>query len=296
MSKKHVNTFLDYLSFQRKYSGHTIDAYKRDLRDFRDFLSITFDIDDLSKADSGQIRNWVADLVANGQSNSSVNRKISSLRSFYRFLKRENVISVVPTQTVKTLKRGKKLPNYIEADDMSRMMDGLHFDEDYEQSLRSIIISLLYHTGMRRAELISLKISDIDLNNGTLKVLGKRNKERIIPIGKELVGQLRSFIDMREREFSDQDSLLLLPSTGKPLYPKYVYNTVNSMVSIYSENARKSPHTLRHSFATHMLRNGADLNAIKELLGHSSLAATQVYTHNSIEHLKSLHKSLHPKS
>lgn len=295
MTEKHIGKFLDFLSFQRKYSLNTVQAYASDLKEFTAFINEVFDENDLTKVSGPQIRNWVASLMESGRSPRSVNRKISTLKSFYSFLKKENEIKSVPTNVVKTIKAGTKLPAYVEQDEINRLMDQLDFRTDYPSVLNSMVISLLYHTGIRRAELIGLKVRDVSLSGGTIKVLGKRNKERIIPIGDELVEHLNLFLVSRNSEGLESDLLLVLPN-GKPLYPKFVYNTITSALGNFTRATRRSPHVLRHSFATHMLRNGADLNAIKELLGHSNLAATQIYTHNSIDHLKKLHKSLHPKS
>lgn len=295
MTENRIDIFLDYLSFQRKYSDNTVQAYRRDLQEFRSFILNRFDEADLTAVKSAWIRNWVAELVEEKRSPKTVNRKISALNSFYRFLKRENLIDIVPVQVVKTLKAGKKLPSYIEKDEMDRLMDSLVFDGGYDTALRSMIVSLLYHTGIRRAELIGLKTANVMQESGAIKVLGKRNKERIIPVGPELISHVNSFLQAKEEAGIDSDWFLTLPN-GKPLYPKFVYNTITTLLGNFTRASRRSPHVLRHSFATHMLRNGADLNAIKELLGHSNLAATQIYTHNSIDHLKKVHKSLHPKS
>lgn len=290
-----TNQFLDQLKYQKKYSKHTLLAYESDIDQFQKFSFSQFNIADLTTITSEHIRTWIVHLRDRGTKPSSINRKLSSLKSFYSWLKKTGKIKALPTSTVKALKTSKNLPKYVESSEMNNLMDQMYFAKDYETALEFAVLSLLYHTGMRRAELIGLEDRNVNLNMGTVKVLGKRNKERILPLGQEAAAYLGHYRKLRNEEFSSENSFFLT-AKGKPLYPKYVYNMVSRNLKAFSKVDQKSPHVLRHSFATHLLRNGADLSSIKELLGHSSLAATQVYTHNDIEHLKEIHQQLHPKS
>jgi len=290
-----TDQFLAQLKYQKKYSIHTIQAYQTDLGQFQTFVFSRFNTVDLSEVSPEQVRSWVVHLSDRGVKPRSINRKLSSIKSFYNWLKRNGSIKLIPTNSVKALKVAKALPKYVELEEVNRMLDQLPLSTDYQTALESAIIALLYHTGMRKAELIDLKDSNIDFAQSSLKVLGKRSKERIIPINKEAVAYLENYKKVKEAEFGSSNTFFL-SSKGKPLYPKFVYNMVNRFLKSYSKVDQKSPHVLRHSFATHLLRNGADLSSIKELLGHSSLAATQVYTHNDIQHLKEIHQQLHPKS
>ena len=293
MAKSLIESFLNHLIYQRKYSVHTIAAYRNDLQQFYLYREDVYspEKDDVT---SDEIRSWVVSLMEHNISPRSVNRKISSLKSYFNFLKREGKVDRVPTTGITTLKTGKRLPVYVNSEDMDRMMDRLEFGPDFKTAMHSTILSLLYHTGIRLTELIGLKISDVDTSAEQIKVLGKRNKERIVPLGAEIMSQLTGLL--MKRKDMGTDPHLFVTDRGKQLYPRYVYRVVNEALSVYSDVSKRSPHTLRHTFATHLLRNGADLNAIKELLGHANLAATQIYTHNSIEHLKNLHKRLHPKA
>lgn len=290
-----ANQFLTQLKYQKKYSKHTLLAYSTDLEQFQNFLIDQFEISNLEKAESEHIRSWIVSLSDSGVKSRSINRKISSLRSFYQWLKKNGQLEVTPTTALKALKTPKSLPKYVEQSELNSLLDQLSLSDDYQEALESAVFVLLYHAGMRQAELIGLQEDKINWTGQTVKVLGKRNKERIIPIGEEAIQFLYNFHKLKkERHGSSNQFFLTLK--GKPLYPKLVYNIVNRYLKIFSKVDQKSPHVLRHSFATHMLRNGADLSSIKELLGHTSLAATQVYTHNDIQHLKEIHQQLHPKS
>lgn len=290
-----ANQFLTQLKYQKKYSKHTLLAYSTDLEQFQNFLIDQFEISNLEKAESEHIRSWIVSLSDSGVKPRSINRKISSLRSFYQWLKKNGQLEVTPTTALKALKTPKSLPKYVEQSELNSLLDQLSLSDDYQEALGSAVFVLLYHAGMRQAELIGLQEDKINWTGQTVKVLGKRNKERIIPIGEEAIQFLYNFHKLKkERHGSSNQFFLTLK--GKPLYPKLVYNIVNRYLKIFSKVDQKSPHVLRHSFATHMLRNGADLSSIKELLGHTSLAATQVYTHNDIQHLKEIHQQLHPKS
>jgi integrase/recombinase XerC len=275
--------YIDYLTFEKRYSAHTILAYHTDLDDFTKFLSLQYNTNDPLQADHSLIRSWLISLIDRKISTRSVNRKISTLKSFYRYC--------------------QKLPVFLTHDNLDKLLQKIKFDEDYEGCRDKIIITLFYATGIRRAELIQINIPDIDVEKGTLKVLGKRNKERIVPIGEKLIVQLKEYLIIRDKFLSEikQDhqnntQTLFVTSKGLPVYPRLIYSIVHSYLSMIASNSKLSPHVLRHTFATHMLDDGADLNAIKEILGHSSLAATQVYTHNTIEKLKTIYKQAHPRA
>lgn len=294
MQEKNVHAFIDYLQFQRRYSLHTIEAYKVDLVQFSRFISGEFDIDLISESGRDMIRSWIVDLVEKGVSPRSVNRKLSTLKSYFKYLVREGLVESNPAATVRNVKTPERLPKALRLQEANSMLDHFDFEGTYNNILGQTIVSLLYHTGIRRAELIGLTARDTDLLNGRIKVLGKRRKERIIPLGAEVVGHLTTYENLK-KELGLSGSYFFLTEKGNALYPALVHRLVQSNLSLWTKSAQKSPHVMRHSFATHLLRNGADLNAIKELLGHSNLSATQIYTNNSIEHLKEVHKK-HPKA
>ncbi|MCB9246874.1 MAG: tyrosine-type recombinase/integrase [Flavobacteriales bacterium] len=294
MQEKYINAFVDYLSFQRKYSPHTLEAYRTDLYQFSQFISRQFEYTDPVEADRDSIRSWIVELVEEGVSPRSVNRKLSSLKSFYKYMLREGVLKLNPAANVRNVKTPERLPKALRVQDVNAMMDQFDFRGTYNDVLGQTILSLLYHTGIRRAELIGLRDIDTDLVNGRIKVMGKRRKERILPLGREAISHLGTYKELKV-ELGLKGEHFFLTEKGNMLYPALVHRLVQSNLSIWTNSSQKSPHVMRHSFATHLLRNGADLNAIKELLGHSSLSATQIYTNNSIEHLKEVHKK-HPKS
>jgi integrase/recombinase XerC len=288
--------FIEYLSVEKKYSTHTITAYQKDLQQFQQYISENYGDVSASSISHSQIRSWLAQLLADDVKATSVNRKISSLKSFFKHLQRLGKVQKNPMVKVQAPKKPKQLPVFVEKAKLDALTSEiLPEDGDDIVALRDrLVIELLYGTGMRLSELINLKEDDIDQHNGTLKVLGKRNKERIIPITPQLLQLIDNYMQ-KKLENSDKN-VYLLSNRGKKMYPKLVYNIVNSNLTLVTTLKKRSPHVLRHSFATHLLENGADLNAIKELLGHANLAATQVYTHNTIERLKDVHKKSHPKS
>lgn len=291
-----IFVFIEYLTVEKKYSTHTISAYQKDLDQFRVYITENYQDLPLEKITHQQVRSWLAQLLANDVKATSVNRKISSLKSFFKHMQRIGKVKVSPMAKVQAPKKPKQLPVFVEKAKLDVLTHTiLPEDGDDEIALRDrLVIELLYGTGMRLSELINLKNDDVDFHNSTLKVLGKRNKERIIPIGQHLAQLIDNYI---EKKLQSSDKIAyLLSNKGKKMYPKLVYNIVKSNLSLVTTLKKRSPHVLRHSFATHLLENGADLNAIKELLGHANLAATQVYTHNTIERLKDVHKKSHPKS
>jgi len=289
--------FLDYLQFQKRYSQHTVISYKNDLVAFFKFLEDEFDNPSLTEIAPSFVRSWLASLKEHGMESKSINRKISALKSFFKYQLKQGLITSTPMTTIISPKVKKRLPKYVEEKDINTLFQYIEFPDTWEGRTDRLLLELFYNTGMRRAELAGLKESSIDKGNSTIKVLGKGNKERILPVSKELMSSVAAYIAAKRKELKTFDAVQLLVSEqGKKLDPKHIYNVVVKYLSMVTTIDKKSPHILRHSFATHLMNNGADLNAVKELLGHSSLAATQIYTHNTIEKLKDIHKKAHPKA
>lgn len=291
-----LSSFLDYIKFEKRYSAHTHRAYADDLTAFFQFLQSQFDVTLPSQVSPGMIRSWMASLTQLTIQPRSINRKISSLKSFFRYCLVQGHLGSNPTKAIQVLKTRKRLPSYVEQDQMERLLQETPFSEDFTGRGDFLIIALLYHTGVRVSELVNLKSSQIDLSRSQLKVLGKGNKERIIPLHQDLIDKIKAYTLEKSQFFPEALSpQLLLTAKQKPYTSRQVYDIVKKYLSLVTTAEKKSPHVLRHSFATHLTSNGAELNAVKELLGHSSLAATQVYTHNSIERLRDIHKKAHPK-
>lgn len=286
-----IKTFLKYIEYEKRYSHHTVISYQSDLVQFQKFISDNCSEPKLESVDYQNIRSWIVSLVESGIENSTINRKIATLRSFYKFLLKREIISNDPTLKLKVLKKAKKLPQFVNEDDMMLLLDNIIFENTFTGQSEKLILEILYGTGIRLSELINLKEVDVNFNLKTIKVLGKRNKERIIPFSKSLETSISSFLASKQT----QNEYLLTTESGDQLYPMYVYRVVNKYLKNINIDKR-SPHVLRHTYATHLLNNGAELNAVKDLLGHTSLAATQVYTHNSIEKLKSVFEKAHPKA
>lgn len=292
-----VNSFLKYISFEKRYSQHTVKSYQNDLAQFQAFISHKFQTEELSEATQLMIRSWVLSLMDDAISARTVNRKIASLKSFFKFLIKREVIAKNPTSKIKSLKTQKELPSFADEKEFSAYLNSGVFVDSFEGRRDQLVLELLYGTGIRQAELLGLKVSDINKNQSTIKVLGKRNKERVIPISNSLMLLIEKYINEKNHVFShDQSSYLIVNRDGGQAYPMLVYRVVKKYLTDVSSLDKKSPHALRHTFATHLLNKGADLNAVKDLLGHSSLAATQVYTHNSLEKLKSVFDQAHPKA
>ena len=289
-----IEDFGQYLEYQRRYSSHTIAAYKRDLKEYKEFLS---DIGkEVEYADFKLIRRWIV-YLKNDEKNSSrtVNRKIATLRTYFKYKMKTGTIKVNPTEKVGLLRIDNNLPVFVDIDRMDRLLDEDKADILEFKDLRDkMVVELFYMTGMRLSELINLKDSNVDLQYGSVKLLGKRNKERIIPLHTAFCGELQTYISLKKSTFPAASSLFVL-DTGKPLYPRWVQRLVARKLGTVTTAKKRSPHVLRHSFATNMLENGAPLNAIKELLGHSNLAATQVYTHSSLKRIKNVYKQAHPR-
>lgn len=285
--------FLEYLQFEKRFSAHTLVAYQNDIEQLSVYLNSMYQITSIEEVNHTLIRSWIVDMMDQGISPRSVNRKITSLKTFYKFLLRQKWVFENPMLKIQSPKTSKRLPVFVEKEKMDVLLDHVAFGTDQKGLRDKLIIELFYSTGMRLSELIQLKEKDVDLYANQLKVLGKRNKERLIPITNELKQLLQQYA--KERPATEEE-VLLLSDKGKKLSEKFVYNLVKAYLSQVTTIDKKSPHVLRHTFATHMLNNGADLNAIKELLGHANLSATQVYTHNTVEKLKNVHKQAHPKA
>jgi len=293
----HFKSFTDYLLLEKNYSVLTVNAYQNDLEDFLEFIIDEYETKSINKVNYSQIRSWIVLLVENGLANRSINRKVSALNTYYKFLLKTGDINGNPLSKHRALKTSKKIQIPFSEAEVKTVLDDLNFADDFESVRDKFIIELFYSTGIRRIELVDLKLTSIDLNTKTLKVLGKRNKERIVPLLKSVMQTTVKYLKLRNEleRISDAD-ILFLTKKGVKIYETLVYRTINDYFSLASSKVKKSPHILRHSFATHLLNQGADLNAVKELLGHSSLAATQVYTHNSIAKLKKVHINAHPRS
>ena len=287
--------FLEYLEFEKNYSPKTIESYTNDLSAFEKFCETECGLKSISRADKTHLRNFLMQLSENGLSERSINRKISSLKNYYKFLLKIGELEISPASFLRTLKSRNKVQVPFSEEELNMVLNSGLFENDYRPMTERLIIEMLYQTGIRRMELTGLKISDVDFSENQIKVLGKRNKERFIPIGENLSKQLKQYLDLRNEKFPGDRNLFFLTEKGNPLYEKLVYKIVNSYLSQVSTKQKKSPHILRHSFATHLLNRGAELNSIKELLGHTSLAATQVYTHGSIEQLKKVFNQAHPR-
>lgn len=291
------NKFHDYLLLEKNYSQHTVTAYLNDIGFFESFLSSEYDDDNLITVNYNQIRSWIVSLSDDGISNSSINRKISSLKSFYKFLLKTKQIGASPLLKHKALKSPKKIQIPFSEKELDMVLNHITYKEGFEGTRDKLIVDLFYTTGIRRTELINLKIQNIDLSNQTIKVLGKRNKERIIPILPIIGEQIKKYLYERSllQEVKEDEYFFLLLN-GVKLNDSFVYRLINYYFSNVSEKVKKSPHILRHTFATHLLNNGADINSVKELLGHSSLASTQVYTHNSLAELQKVYNNAHPRN
>ena len=305
----HLENFLQYLSIEKRYSEHTVLAYKHDIESFFEYLKSSYELEDIAAVNTLMVRGWIVEMVEKGLQAKSVHRKISALKSFYKFLMKSGDVKTSPANGVVLPKLKKRLPTFVEESKMNQLLDqpaieitepvskedllrDLHADT-FSGKRDKLILDLLYCTGMRLSELINLTLANVDLRDNAIRVLGKGRKERIIPISLSTSATIKEYLAYR---ITSDENYLLLTDKGEQLYEQFVYRTVKKYLSQITTQEKKSPHVLRHSFATHMLNNGADLNAIKELLGHASLAATQVYTHNSIEKLKKVYNQAHPRA
>ncbi len=290
-----IDRYLDYITHEKKYSAHTCTAYEKNLNDFSDFCASHFELYNIEQVDYSQIRTWIISLVEKKNTNRTVNRKISVLRSYYKFLLRTEAITLSPLKLHRPLKVSKKVNVPFSTEEVDRLLNSDLFSEDYEGVLQKTIITLLYYTGIRRQELIDLKVTSVDFEINTIKVLGKRNKERMIPLLPGAVAVLKTYLSYKKELSVALPNCFFCSTSGSKLSEGFVYQTVNHYFSIVSTKVKKSPHMLRHSFATHLLNNGADLNSVKELLGHESVAATQVYTHSSLKRIQEIYVKAHPR-
>jgi len=293
-----TDSFINYLEFEKRASRHTVLAYQKDLAQFGEFFMLSFAKEDISTADHPEIRAWIIDLVDQGLSATSVNRKIATLRSFYKFLMRSEEITKDPTYKIRSLKTPKRLPEFVQEEAINKVLDELQFEPTFDGQRDKMVMEFLYLTGVRLSELLGLKWKDIDLYGEGVKVFGKRKKERIIPITTGLKKNIVSYQKVFLETFSNlQDSdYFIVINNREQAYPMMIYRIVRKHLDLFAQTTKRSPHLLRHTFATHLLNKGADLNAVKDLLGHANLAATQVYTHNSMEKLKAVFEQAHPKA
>lgn len=290
-----INSFLEYISLEKKYSINTVTAYKNDLISFRDFLVTEFNQENLVEVHYNQIRSWIVSMVDLKISNRTINRKVSSLKSFYKFLQKTQQIDVNPLSKHRALKVERKIQVPFSAKEINAVISNINLKDDFTAVRNKLIVELFYSTGIRRTELINIKERDISLLDKTIKVLGKRNKERFVPMLTSVNQTLNQYLKLK-KGFSIGSEELFITEKGNKIYETLVYRIINSYFSQVSSKEKKSPHILRHSFATHLLNEGADLNSVKELLGHSSLASTQVYTHNSLDAIKKVYNQAHPRS
>lgn len=290
-----IQSFLQYIKFEKRFSPHTVLAYESDLTQFFAFQEKTYELSDAAHFTHSMIRSWIVSMMEQGITPRSINRKITTLKTYYKFLLRKGDVTTNPMLKVLSPKTSKRLPVFVDEPKMDLLFNEVDFGEGYEASRDRLLLEFLYATGMRLSELIGLTDRDVDTYQGQLKVLGKRNKERIIPFSTKLKDLISDYLTVRKANFSEVPSFFVTEK-GKSLYPKLVYRIVTRRLGEVTTLDKKSPHVLRHTFATHMLNHGADINSVKELLGHANLSATQVYTHNTIEKLKQVYKQAHPRA
>lgn len=291
-----VDKYIEYLRYEKNYSSHTEISYYTDLVQFKNFIETYYPEVELESVDGDIVRAWIISLMENKTSARSVNRKLSSLKSFYRYLQKMGQITISPLKKISGPKAKKPTPSFVNYSDMEKVLDLEVQDNDYESFRDKVILELFYVTGMRRAELIGLTDKDVDLYTGNIRVTGKRNKQRIIPISKNTIALIDSYIEIRNNNFENQTAAFFVKKDGEPIYPMLIHRVVSNHLKWIPTLAKASPHVLRHSFATGMLNNGADINAVKELLGHSSLASTEIYTHTSFDELKKIYNKAHPRA
>ena len=292
-----IEKFIDYLQIEKNYSSNTLSAYKKDLIEFKNFINENFDKYPIEHAEYKAIRLWIVELVNKNLSNRSINRKVSSLKSFYKFLVKTDTIGSSPLLAHSPLKQSKKIQVPFSKEEINSLLDSDSFKNDFRGVLQKTIITFFYYTGVRRIELINIKESDINMDSSTIRIMGKRSKERIIPMLPKLKKSIVDYLHLRSQEFNKETlEYLFVSRSGSQLSEKYVYRTVNEYFKLVSPKVKKAPHVLRHSFATHLINEGADINSVKELLGHSSLSATQVYSHTSMERIKEVFKNSHPRA
>ncbi len=292
-----VESFLRYLRYEKRYSDHTILSYQNDLNQLQNFLDSEFPDAPIIEVNHSILRSWLINLSESSLSPRSINRKIISIRSFYKFLVKKEVISTNPASKLSMLKASKKLPYFVRHDEIISLLDKKVFTDSFEDQRDRLILELLYGTGIREAELINLKEKDIDFLNQQIKVLGKRNKERIIPVTRQMTDLIKIYLQKKKESHEGNDGkYLIVTNKGNKSYPMFIYRIVNNYLKSFTNVEKTSPHVLRHTFATHLLNKGADLNSVKDLLGHQSIASTQIYTHNTLDQLKKIFEQAHPKA
>lgn len=293
-----IERYIQYIQYEKRYSKHTVIAYTNDLDQFFSFISEQYETTDIKNINYSMVRSWLVNLMENSISTRTINRKLSTLKSFFKFLIREGEISENPMRKIIPPKSSKRLPAFIELEKINFLFDEIDFGEGFNAIRDKTILELFYATGMRLSELVNLKETDFNFNYNTVKILGKRNKERIITFSNKLKVLLNEYLTEKNKKFNQEETgkFLFVTEKGNKIYNKLIYRIVKSYLSKITTLNKRSPHVLRHTFATHMLNNGADLNTIKELLGHSNLSATQIYTHNTIDKLKSIYKQAHPRA
>ena len=291
-----ISRFSDHLKFEKRYSAHTVRSYHDDLTQFNDYLDTQFGGMKLRDISAPVVRSWLASMKQHKMTARTITRKISTLKSFYKFMMRSGVVAKSPMTGIVSPKLAKKLPSYVEEKQLKTLFRDVEFEDDWNGYTAKVAIRMLYQLGIRLSELVNCREAQVDHANRQVKILGKGNKERIIPVGKELLKLLKDYAGKKRQVFEQPEkTYLLVTGKGKKLYPKYIYRLTHDYLELVTTIEKKSPHVLRHSFATHLMNNGAELNAVKDLLGHASLAATQVYTHNTIEKLRNVHKRAHPR-
>jgi len=292
-----LQTFFKYLQYEKRYSPHTLTSYENDLRQFEKFCLNQYEIADLLKTEHRHIRAWIVHLMNLNTKTTSINRKVAALRTLFKFAVSRELVENNPTLKIQTLKTPKKIPQFVQESNLQKLFEQFEFPQTFEGSRDALILEILYGTGIRLSELLALKIEDVDLYTAQIKVLGKGNKERIIPLHNQLKQRIAAYQLQKKNEINTpKNDKLIVTNKGHPAYAMLVYRVVKKYLDLFTTIDKRSPHVLRHSFATHLLNKGADLNAVKDLLGHNSLAATQVYTHNSLEKLKTVFNQAHPKA
>jgi len=292
-----IESYLRYIKYEKRFSDHTIQSYQSDLTQLRNYLSGEFSIKNFDEVSYPLLRNWVVSLAEQKLNPKSINRKIISVRSFYKFLLRSGRLQQNPASKLRLLKTSKTLPNFVRHSEIISLLDNIDWDQTFKHQRDKLVLELLYSTGIRENELINLKESDVNLIEQQIKVLGKRNKERIIPVTRNLINQINKYLSLKKEGFEGNgEPYLIVTNRRKKAYPMFIYRIVNRYLKSYTHVEKSSPHVLRHTFATHLLNNGADLNSVKDLLGHESLASTQVYTHNTLDKLKKIFEQAHPKA